>query len=86
MYGQIQSAGPPPFGVHSNFVDPVNYAPNLVICNVILLVFSTLLVAARVVSRNVLTDWKLGWDDYMIILSLIGTAIFTSFVITVNIL
>jgi len=29
-----------------------------------------------------LTDWKLGWDDYMIVLFLIGTAIFTSFVIT----
>lgn len=29
-----------------------------------------------------LTDWMLGWDDYMIILSLIGTAISSSFVIT----
>ena len=81
MDGSIVPAGPPPVGVHSNFNDPVNYAPNLVACNIVLLITSALLVAARVVSRTLLTDWRLGWDDYMIIVALIGTAIFTSFVI-----
>ena len=56
-------AGPPPPGVHSNFIDPENRAPNLIACNVILLVVSTLVVGARLISRTLLTDWRLGWDD-----------------------
>ena len=60
---QVKSAGAPPTGVVSNFVDPVNYSLNLVTCNVVLLVVSVLVVAARIVSRTVLTDWRLGWDD-----------------------
>lgn len=75
-------AGPPPPGVVSNFIDPVNYSSDLIICNIVLLVVSTLIVCARIVSRTVLTDWRLGWDDYTIILALVGTIIFTSFVIT----
>ena len=59
----MQPAGPPPPGVHSNFVNPVNHAPNLIACNVILLVVSTLVVGARILSRTLLTDWRLGWDD-----------------------
>ena len=58
-------AGPPPPGVHSNFIDPENRAPNLIACNVILLVVSTLVVGARLISRTLLTDWRLGWDDCM---------------------
>lgn len=58
-------ARPPPPGVHSNFIDPINRAPNLIACNVILLVVSTLVVGARIVSRTLLTDWRLGWDDCM---------------------
>ena len=60
---QVKSAGAPPAGVVSNFVDPVNYSSNLVTCNIVLLVVSVLVVAARIVSRTVLTDWRLGWDD-----------------------
>ncbi|KAL8896569.1 MAG: hypothetical protein Q9207_007648 [Kuettlingeria erythrocarpa] len=82
MSGPIIPAGPPPLGVISNFVDPVNKAPNLIACNVVLLVASIIIVGARILSRTVLTDWRLGWDDYTIILSLIGTAIFSAFVIT----
>ena len=63
MDGHIVPAGPAPPGVSSNFIDPVNMAPNLVACNVALLVVSVLIVAARIVSRTVLTDWRLGWDD-----------------------
>lgn len=59
----ILPAGPPPPGVHSNFNDPINRAPNLIACNVILLVVSTLVVGARILSRTLLTDWRLGWDD-----------------------
>lgn len=58
-------AGPPPLGVHSNFNDPINRAPNLIACNVILLVVSTIVVGARILSRTLLTDWRLGWDDCM---------------------
>lgn len=61
----LPAAGPPPPGVHSNFIDPINRAPNLIACNVILLVVSTLVVGARIVSRTLLTDWRLGWDDCM---------------------
>ncbi|KAF6219693.1 hypothetical protein HO133_004162 [Letharia lupina] len=74
-------AGPPPPGVHSNFIDPINRAPNLIACNVILLVVSTVVVGARIISRTLLTDWRLGWDDYTIIMAFVGTAIFGSFVI-----
>ncbi|MCJ1454868.1 hypothetical protein MMC28_005221 [Mycoblastus sanguinarius] len=81
MDGHIVPAGPAPPGVSSNFIDPVNMAPNLVACNVALLVVSVLIVAARIVSRTVLTDWRLGWDDWTMVLALIGTAIFASFVI-----
>lgn len=63
MSGQIQPAGLPPPGVLSNFIDPVNRAPNLIACNVVLLVFSVLIVGARILSRTILTDWRLGWDD-----------------------
>ena len=59
----LPAAGPPPPGVNSNFNDPIDRAPNLIACNVILLVVSTLIVGARVVSRTLLTDWRLGWDD-----------------------
>ena len=62
---QIPPAGPPPPGINSNYIDPTNYAPNLIACNVILLVVSTLIVGARIVSRTLLTDWRLGWDDCM---------------------
>ena len=82
MDGHIIPAGPPPPGVHSNFVDPLNYSSNLVACNVVLLIVSIFIVGARIISRTVLTDWRLGWDDYFMVLALIGTAIFTSFVIT----
>ena len=58
-------AGPPPPGVRSNFVDPFNRAPNLIACNVILLVVSAFVVAARILSRTLLTEWRLGWDDCM---------------------
>ncbi len=57
------SAGAPPAGVVSNFVDPVNYSSNIVTCNVVLPVVSVLVVTARIVSRTVLTGWRLGWDD-----------------------
>ena len=56
-------AFPPPTGVVSNFVDPVSHANGLIACNVFLLVVGFLIVAARVVARTVLTDWRLGWDD-----------------------
>ena len=56
-------AGPAPPGVQSNFIDPESRAPNLIACNVILLIVSTLVVGARLVSRTLLTDWRLGWDD-----------------------
>ena len=59
----LPAAGPPEPGVNSNFINPINHAPNLIACNVILLVVSTLIVGARVVSRTLLTDWRLGWDD-----------------------
>ena len=59
----LPAAGPPPPGVNSNFIDPINLAPNLIACNAILLFVSTLIVSARVVSRTLLTDWRLGWDD-----------------------
>ena len=75
----LQPAGPPPPGVHSNFIDPVDRAPNLIACNVILLVVSTLIVGARIASRTLLTDWRLGWDDctcsvYDYVLSVIPSA------------
>lgn len=66
MSGPIIPAGPPPLGVISNFVDPVDRAPNLIACNVVLLVASIIIVGARILSRTVLTDWRLGWDDCMI--------------------
>lgn len=78
---RIPPAGQPPPGVNSNYIDPTNYAPNLIACNVILLVVSTLIVGARIVSRTLLTDWRLGWDDYTILMAFVGTAIFGSFVI-----
>ena len=68
MDALIQPAGPPPVGLTTNFVNPVNMAPNLVACNIILLVASVVIVAARIVSRTVLTDWRLGWDDCEIFL------------------
>lgn len=77
----VLPAGPPPLGAHSNFIDPVNHAPNLIACNVILLVVSTLIVGARILSRTLLTDWRLGWDDYTILMAFAGTAVFGSFVI-----
>lgn len=105
----ITPAGPAPAGVSSNFIDPTNYAGNLVACNVVLLIVSILIVTARMLSRTVLTDWRLGWDgmfslpasavyrviiqeremlivgderaDYTMVLALIGTSIFTGFVI-----
>lgn len=58
----ITPAGPAPAGVSSNFIDPTNYAGSLVACNVVLLVVSILIVAARMVSRTMMTDWRLGWD------------------------
>ena len=61
----LPPAGPPPPGVHSNFNNPINRAPDLIACNVILLVVSALVVGARVISRTLLTDWRLGWDDCM---------------------
>ena len=61
--GQVKPAGAPPAGIVSDFVNPVNYSANLVACNVVLLVVSSLVVAARIISRTVLTDWRLGWDD-----------------------
>ena len=82
MDGQVVPAGQPPAGVLSNYLNPVNYAPNLIACNIVLLVISVLVVGARLISRTVLTDWRLGWDDYMMIVALLGTAIFSSFVIT----
>ena len=82
MDGQLVPAGPPPPGVLSNFVDPVDNGPDLIACNVVLLIVSIFVVIARMVSRTVLTDWRLGWDDYTIIMALIGTGIFTSFVVT----
>lgn len=82
MNPHIVPAGQPPPDVYSNFVDPVNNAPNLVACNIVLLIISTFLVAARLISRTYLTDWRLGWDDYSMIVALVGTAIFSSFVIT----
>lgn len=63
MDSQVQPALSPPPGMSSNFVDPVNMAPNLVACNVVLLTVSILIVGARVISRTILTDWRLGWDD-----------------------
>lgn len=63
MAASIEPAGPPPVGTTSNFVDPVNMAPNLIACNIVLLVVSVFVVAARILSRTVLTDWRLGWDD-----------------------
>ena len=63
MSTQIQPAGLPPVGVSSNFADPVNRAPNLIACNIVLLVVSVLIVGARLLSRTILTDWRLGWDD-----------------------
>ncbi|KAK3173218.1 hypothetical protein OEA41_006547 [Lepraria neglecta] len=65
----------------SNFVDPVNYSSNLVTCNIVLLVVSVLIVGPRILSRTVLTGWRLGRDDYTMVLALVGTIIFTSFVI-----
>lgn len=60
----VLPAGPPPAaGVYPNFIDPWNRAPSLIACNVILLVVSTLVVGARLISRTLLTDWRLGWDD-----------------------
>ena len=79
--GYVQPAGPPPLGTTSNFNDPVSFGPNLIACNVVLLVVSVLVVGARIISRTLLTDWRLGWDDYTMILALIGTAIFGAFVI-----
>ena len=57
------SAGAPPAGVVANLVDAVNCSSIVVVCNAILLVVSSLVVAARITSRTVLTDWRLGWDD-----------------------
>ena len=82
MDGHIVPAGPAPPGVMSNFSDPENYSSNLVACNTVLLIVSTLIVGARIVSRTVLTDWRLGWDDWTMVAALVGTIIFTSFVIT----
>ena len=81
MVAYVQPAGPPPTGLNPNFEDPVNMAPNLIACNVVLLVVSIVVVVARIISRTILTEWRLGWDDYCIVASLIGTAIFTAFVI-----
>ncbi|KAL8644856.1 MAG: hypothetical protein Q9210_007034 [Variospora velana] len=81
MSGQILPAGPPPAGTVSNFDDPVDNASNLIACNIILLVVSIIVVGARILSRTVFTTWRLGWDDYTIILALIGTAVFGAFVI-----
>ena len=82
MDGHVVPAGPATLGVMSNFADPVDYSSNLVTCNIVLLVVSVLIVGARIVSRTVLTDWRLGWDDCTMVLALVGTVIFTSFVIT----
>ena len=65
MSEQILPAGPPPVGISSNFFDPVDRAPNLIACNIVLLIFSVIIVGARILSRTVLTDWRLGWDDCM---------------------
>lgn len=81
MHGSILPAGPPPAGVVSNFVDPVNHAPNLIACNIVLLVVSIIVVGLRVLSRTILTDWRLGWDDIIMVLALVGTIIFGAFVI-----
>lgn len=63
MSDEILPAGSPPVGMSSNFIDPINRAPNLIACNIVLLVFSVLIVVARILSRTILTDWRLGWDD-----------------------
>ena len=63
MHNSTQPAGPPPDGVISNFDDPMSHAGNLIACNVVLLTASVIIVAARIVSRTILTDWRLGWDD-----------------------
>lgn len=65
MSEQTVPAGPPPAGVTPNFEDAVNKAPNLIACNIILLVVSVIVVGARILSRTVLTTWRLGWDDCM---------------------
>ena len=63
MANATQPAGAPPDGVLPNFDDPMNHAGNLIACNVVLLTASVIIVAARIVSRTILTDWRLGWDD-----------------------
>ena len=66
----LMPAGPPPPGARSNFVNPaVDGAPNLIACNVILLFVSTLVMGARIASRTLLTDWRMGWDDCTHLLS-----------------
>ncbi len=77
----MRPAGPPPPGVLSNFVDPVNHGSNLVACNIIMLVISIIVVALRILSRTVLTDWRLGWDDIFMVVALIGTTVFGSFIV-----
>ena len=84
MDGDLVPAGPPPVGVLSDFIKPVNYAPNLIACNIVLLIISTFVVGARIASRTVLTDWRLGWDDLFMVVALVGTAIFCSFVVIVT--
>jgi len=59
----IQPAGLPPAGTISNFADPINLAPNLIVCNIVLCVASAIIIGARIVSRTILTEWRLGWDD-----------------------
>lgn len=81
MDPSLKPAGPPPAGVLSNFDDPVSYAPNLIACNVVLLTVSIIVVGLRVLSRTVLTDWRLGWDDILMIVALVGTGIFGAFVV-----
>ena len=64
MDPQQLAAGPPPAGIISNFENPsADYSSQIIACNVILLVIGILFVSARVVSRTLLTEWRLGWDD-----------------------
>ena len=63
MASPIEPALPPPPGIVSNFLNPDDLGPHLVSCTITLTVIGCLLVTARIVSRTVLTSWRLGWDD-----------------------
>ena len=60
----LKPAGPPPPGVHSNFVNPESLQNPAIAVNVIFLSLATTAVVMRLYAKGVVTR-AVGWDDCM---------------------